>query len=109
MRNRSASTTRSPPGSAHAIARDEIDDGEEDHRAQERNQQTANADDARIDGRRAEQRAQQPTTQNGTHDTHDDVQDDSLTTVASHHDAGQPAHDSTDYQPQNDSHRYLLF
>src|SRR5690348_14660720 len=102
------SSTRALIHSANAAPRDQVDDGQQDDRAQEGHEQTADADFAGVDRRRADDGPDQPGAQNRADDTHDDIEDDALTGITAHDEAGQPADDTTDDQPQNDTHLVLL-
>src|SRR5437868_10619789 len=94
--------------SANACSRDQVDDREQDHGAEERHQQAARAELTRIDRRRPDQGPDQPATQHRADDSDHDVEDDALAGVAPHHDAREPTDYTANNQPQDDSHVYLL-
>src|SRR3982751_6850729 len=94
--------------SAHALARDEIDDREQDDGAEERDEQARRADRARVYARSADHRPDQPAAQQGTDDADDDVHGDAHAAVATHDDARQPSNHAANDQPENDTHDFLL-
>src|SRR5690606_23130 len=92
--------------SADATAAEPVDDCQQDHRADQRDDE-AHDRNAVVDRTCATQRADQPATDQGADDTDDDVEQDALLTIALHDDACQPADDAADDQPDEDSHACL--
>src|SRR4029453_18824471 len=70
--------------SAHPLARDQIDDGQQHHRTEERHKQPGDADVARIDRACTHHRADQPAAEKGTDDADHDIEEYSLTSIGAH-------------------------
>src|SRR4249919_1174571 len=92
-----------PTSGTGPTAGEEVDDGEQHHRTQQRDQERANAQ-ARIDGADADQRGDEPARQQGADDADHDVEEDALGGIALHDDAGEPTNDAADYQPNDKVH-----
>src|SRR5687767_14559855 len=75
---------------------EEVDDGEQDHRADQRHEQRPHAEVARVDGAGAEQRGEQQAADEGADDAHDDVEENALPVIGAHDHAGNPAEQAAD-------------
>lgn len=87
-------TLRSP----YALAGEQVDDRQQDHRTDQREQEGAEGD------RFVDAAAEQPAGNQRADDADHDVEDDALLGIALHDDAGQPAYDAADDQPDDDAH-----
>jgi hypothetical protein len=82
--------------STRATATEEVDEGQKDDSAQQRNQQGANRKVTGVDCRHAEQWGQKESRECCADDSDQDIQKDTLLSVCSHYFAGNPAKDATD-------------
>src|SRR5882672_2395854 len=87
---------------ASAAAPYQVDDREQDDRAEERDQQAAEAEVTLVDGPGAEQRCQQPAAEHCADDADDDVEKNALLRIGAHEKAREPAHQATDHEPDDD-------
>src|SRR5688500_5989659 len=78
----------------HAAATEEVDDREQDDRAEQGDEQGAEVERSAQEVAAADQRAEQQAAQERADDADDDVQEDALLGVRTHDDAGQPADDT---------------
>src|SRR4030095_4229317 len=78
----------------YGTSSNEVHDGQQDDRAQQRHEQARYAEVALIDGRDAEERAQEPATEYCADHSDYDVEKNSLLPVGSHHDARHPSDQS---------------
>src|SRR5687767_15101584 len=90
-------------------APEQVDDGQQDDRAQERHQQTADAEVVLVDGPafHPEQWSDQPAGQQRADYADDHVQHDALLRISPHDFAGDPADDASHDQPDNEVHTDL--
>src|SRR5262245_38740881 len=87
-----------------AAAPDQVDDREQDDSAEERDQQSAQAEIPLIDRPGPEQRGEQPAAQQGADDADHDVENYTLLGIGLHHHAGKPADQTSDDQPNDEIH-----
>jgi hypothetical protein len=92
------------PALARSAASNQVHDAQQDDRTQQRHQQRRHAEVALVDGRDPEDRAQQPSTQQRARDADHHVEQYSLLSVGAHDEAGNPADDSTNGEPDDDVH-----
>lgn len=98
----SGAPPRARAGSAGAAAPHQVDDGQQDHGPQERDQQGADAEDALVDRRDAQKGRDDDAGDGGAHDAHDDVQQDALLTIGVHQEAGDPADHSAHHEQHDE-------
>src|SRR5690606_34867625 len=96
-------------GSAHAPATEQVDDGEQHDRTDQRDQDAGEADPV-VDRSAADaEHAGQPATKPRADDADDHVEEDTLLDVGLHDEAGDPANDAADNQPDDETdHAFLL-
>lgn len=95
-RHRRAGRPRGPgEDSARAAAPEQVDDGQQDHRAEQGDQQRAHAEDALVDRGNAQDGRDEDAGDRGPDDAHDHVQQDALLSVRAHQEAGDPADQAT--------------
>lgn len=87
--------------SARAAAPEQVDDGQQDHRAQQGHQQRAHAEDALVDRGNAQDGRDEDAGDRGPDDAHDHVQQEALLPVRAHQQAGDPA-DQAAHDEQHD-------
>jgi hypothetical protein len=87
--------------SACAAAPDQIHNGQQDGRTDERDEQCGHAEVVLIDGPNSDERRDKPTCQHGTNDANDHIQNDALLSIGLHQHACQPT-DQTAYNEPND-------
>ena len=88
---------------AHGAAPNQVDDGEQDDRADERDQDGGEVERAAVDRRAAEQEA----ADQRADDADDDIQDRTLLRVRSHDHAREPTDQRADQQPNDQVHGIL--
>src|SRR5690606_2578231 len=96
------------PASAHPSAPEQVDDGQQDDGANQR-YQDADEVDSIVDRSTADpQHAGQPATKQGADDADHDVEEDTLLGVGLHDEAGDPADDAADNQPNDETDHAVL-
>jgi len=90
--------------SANRAAREQVDDCQQDHSAQQRDQQRAKAEVAGHDVAAADKRVEQEAGNYSANDTYDNIEKNALLSVTAHDDAGEPADDATYDDCENERH-----
>src|SRR5690606_34776079 len=90
--------------SAHAAAPEQVDDRQQDDRADQGRDESPDAESATGAGRPADERRDQPAADQGADDADDDVEQDALLRVRLHDHAGEPADDAAHDQPNDETH-----
>jgi hypothetical protein len=84
----------------------QVDDGQQDDRAQKRNEQTRYAEVTLIYGRHPDERAQEPAAERRADDSDYYVEQHTLS--RSHERACRPSDQPTNHEPNDDVHKYVL-
>src|SRR5690606_28726788 len=97
-------TGRRRCASAHAAATEQVDDGEQDDRADQRRNESHDVEACRSAGAAADERGDEPAADQCTDDADDHVEQDPLLGVRPHDQAGEPADDAAHDQPNDQTH-----
>src|SRR5687768_13192928 len=85
------------PALADGAAAEEVDDGEQNDRADKRGEKDAAVEGVAHDrALGADERPEQEAAEQRADDSDDDVEQDALLRIGAHHDAGEPADNATD-------------
>jgi hypothetical protein len=92
---------------ARLAAAEEVDDGDEDDRACERDEEGTDRE-ALVDGAHANQWRDEPAADEGADDADHHVEEDALLLVRVHDEAGEPTDDTANDEPDDEVHMSLL-